>query len=506
MKPKILLAKYFDRVILGCLMLLLIYAVYKASVRDTTVADLASEIDRCKRIIEKEMAKEDPPVITTRDYLDELRSRLERSPVLSKYIYNPFFPAADTSVTERPLQIMVGQSKAYVVKRRNLVEVIETDEDVVLVEFQYAPQEQGSEVTITGVGTGGTSVRIRDDRGHVFVWRVVVVEEPAPPNPPRDVVFAAKPPYERDGNELRPPRVLITFRHNDPTMPTQEAGLTSEVGLYRKFADQPDVDYKLLTRDGLLKALTAESIEKIKAVWNDPVEERIEEEGLPYEEGFIVPTKVDLIPVYHEVELPEEEPRERLIPGEFGFLDTNVEQGESYVYKIVTVSAVEERPPVVCKDPYVIGGTVPSLTSFFLRSAGVTTTSIMVTRANPAGEKPFTNVFRVIAGMSIGGIVRVDKRRGQSVDFATDCIMVDTLQEKRSVQYRVRRNARTGKFTYKVRLKARTSSDWDILYLSPSRFLRRRGRLYQEVERIPTYRETEPRREGGGPLREPYYR
>ena len=505
MKPKILLAKYFDRVILGCLMLLLIYAVYKASVRDTTVADLASEIDRCKRIIEKEMAKEDPPVITTRDYLDELRSRLERSPVLSKYIYNPFFPAADTSVTERPLQIMVGQSKAYVVGRRNLVEVIETDENVVLVEFQYVPQKHGSKVTITGIGTGGTHVRIRDDRGHVFVWRVVVLEEPAPPNPPRDVAFAAKPSYERDGKELRPPRVLITFRRNDPPMPTKKAGFTSGATLYRKFADEPDVDYKLLTREESLKTLTAKSIQEIKMVWDDPAGERIEE-GPPPEEGSIVPKRVEIIPTPSKVEPREEEPRERLIPGQFGFLDTNVEQGERYVYKIVTVSAVEERPPVVCKDPYVIGGTVPSLTSFFLRSAGVTTTSIMVTRANPAGEKPFTNVFRVIAGMSIGGIVRVDKRRGQSVDFATDCIMVDTLQEKRSVQYRVRRNARTGKFTYKVRLKARTSSDWDILYLSPSRFLRRRGRLYQEVERIPTYRETEPRREGGGPLREPYYR
>lgn len=486
MKLKILLVKHFDHVILGALGILLFYALFQAFIaRDTALDEIADEIRRAEGVINDALTDRTTPKTEIPDYLTQLRLRFERPRVISPFPHNPFYPEPDI-IVERALQIGVGKVYEKELERAHLVEVVQT-KDILKVEFDYDPEIGSSVVTIEALKKGQTDLRIRDSRERTYRWRVYVLKDVTsdPPRPPIFVTTQANPPYERR-NIRKPARVLITFRHDNPEAPGEGVGITTGAFVERKLADTPDVEYIRVTADPVIPASQSEIDEKWRR-FIEPEEEPDDDVAATPEPtrtgrpvgGVFVPTEAGAAPrraqrqpqTYRSV-IPEGKP----LKGAYVFLDDTVDPGESYVYRITTISASEDADPVPCKKPFVtpIPTVVPSLVSFALISGGG---RVAITRANPESGEPLTEEFSLLPGMSIQGRKRirvtvrrngVDRVQWREVDFDMNCVMVDMLTLLSDINYRVRYDWRKEKFTF----LAKSPKSSLLLYLTPRSALR----------------------------------
>jgi len=487
MKLKIVLVKHFDHVLLGVLVLFLLFSVYKAFIeREEKLKELSGNIDRYVRVIENEIKGADVRKEKVRDYLTELKLRFARPAVISPYPHDPFYPKPDIRVHDY-LVLSVGK-KPYTKKliRRHLIELVQAKEDIVKVDFEYDPDEGASTVTIEPLRKGQAIVRIRDNQGRTYRWRVFAQEKPRtdPPNPPLDISFKAYGPVEAQGEITKPARVLISFRHDNPPQPIDGVGITTGAYIERKPEEAPDVEYVRLDKKFLVPATQ----QQIDVLWDraEPPEVDIrkgEGEGAASAAGYepitpaagYVPPEAGERPLRRqrgrELGTPEMAVSEKPLKGAYVFLDTTVDPGESYIYRITTVSATTDTEPIPCKDPFVtaLPILVPSLVDFsYLGGA-----RIEITRPTPWEEgKSLAEAFSFIPGMTIRAKARikrtvringVDRTRRVEVDFNTNCVMVDTISKLRRITYSVRNDWRNNKFSYKVK----SSSNPLLLYLTP---------------------------------------
>ena len=493
MKPKILLVKHFDHVILVVLSLLFLFAVYKAFIEsDPTLDKIKSEIQRYDKTIQAAMRSEEftPSVIP--NYLEQLETRFDRSPVVSPYARNPFFPGK--RILHPALDLKVGQSTERIFPKIELrPSTIEEANEVVNVTVTYSVEENKSTVSMVAAKAGSGELTIVDSRFQTHVWPLFVREPMRldPPNPLLEVTFDVMPPTERkaDGSgESKPARVLIVGIPDNPDSLSEGVGRTTHVKIERKQADLTDLYYETVTPEIHLRPATQEKIEDIWADFRAPEE--------PLDSGRDATMELPGRSTISEGgwELPPEtaEPRRGLddggqtqvsqgkpFAGTFVYLDATVDPGESYVYRLTSIYWAEGEDPLPCKDQFVSWPVpVPALVSF--RYVGGT--SVEITRPDPRSAGDLTEVFSFAPGMPIRGRkqisyeVNIDNNsitEREWVDFSTNVIFVDTLSSLATVTYRsVRYVPREKKFVF----RARESKTQMLFYLSGQGSLRSKVR------------------------------
>ena len=476
MKPKILLVKHFDYAILGVLAILFLFAAYKSFIAtDQTVKELTRKIDRSDRIVKEELLDDDKPNLVVPDYRGMLKLRFDRPAVISPYPRDPLFPEPDILV--KPILLTVDQTNESTLEKVRLVELVQSRDEVVTVEYEYDSSENKSIVRVTGMGEGDCDVRIRDTLERVYLWRCTVVRVSKPPYPPVECVFRPMPPVLKQGGMVRPARVLVNFIPLKPYGPGDEYGITTGANIYRKRSDQLDMDYQLITPLPLKPCTQAE----IDAIWErfiEPVEERPAAGEAPAgaveprPPGVYVPPVADRPALAVPRPTHREEaafPREgKPLDGAYVYLDADLEPGETYIYKIVTVSEIERGDAVPCKQPFVSEPIlVPSLISFRVVRISRDGARIAITVPHPETAELVTEEFNFVPGMNICGFDKrmrtieiqfpdgrtVIRRISETVEFSTNAILVDTLTILKKFEYRLNFKVKDGKamFTFEAR-------------------------------------------------------
>jgi len=511
MKPKILLVKHFDRAILAALAVLFLFAAYKSFIAaDETVKDLTDEIDRHARVVEDEMSDDDKPNLPVPDYRGMLKLRFERPAVISPYSRDPFFPEPDVLV--KRVLLTIGQSDESTLEEVHLIELVQSRDEVVKVTHEYDRSKNESVVSITAAGEGDCDVRIRDTLERIYRWRCTVVRVSKPPYPPTQCAFRPMPPVLSEGEQVRPARVLINFVPIATPPPNDKHGITTGADIYRKRSDQLDMDYQLLTPDPLRTATQAEiddiwerfagPREEAPAAARRPVGRAAPVPGpgearvfVPAEAGRAAPPAAGAIARRQPTTSAGAKPLHGYV-----FLDDDVEPGETYVYKVVTVSEIERGEAVPCEDPVVSEPVlVPSLVSFRVTRISADGARILITVPHPETGQLVTEEFSFVPGMSIRDVKKLKRtievrmpdgsikvhHITDPVEFSTNAVLVDTLTILNKFEYDLDSKLEDNEpvFTFKVK----PVSNPLVLYLT------RRGALRWKEE-VEDLGETQPGR------------
>jgi len=488
MKPKIALAKYLDWAVLAILAIVLIIAAAKSFLLKATQEEkLRDEIIQYDQAIQKWMsdtsARPQPP----RDYLAEIQSRFEHPAVIDPYRRNPFLTRED--IPYPPLQLRVGVPRAIRFLGTRFTQVIAGDEKLLHVDLAYDLPTGVSTVTFIPLEAGETSVRIQTDEDlvHLFKISVRTVIKPPPPNPPINVAITPRAVVQIH-NTVKPAVVLISFMPNDPREPSPSVGFSNNAAIYRKSAGASDAEYvRLDDPDQPLTPLNRDQIHAIMLNYQIP---EVPAGGpapatapstatTPAATSGPEPSAPPVPEAVTEIRTPSMTGAELTgepEAGSFVFLDQAVDDGESYIYKIVTLSTAPDVEPVPCETPYVSPKPVfvPSFVEFTVRTIAGDSAIVRVTRRDPdTGAWLPSQEFTVGIGKAIGGmrtiklvVARIPglpaKTKEKDVDFSTHCILVNVLPNFHFIEYRLRWGPN---FTpvYQVR----DVRDPRILYLTP---------------------------------------
>lgn len=509
MKPKIIIVQYFDWAIIGLLAIVLIVLALNSFVwEDKTVVKIAEEMDADEKTVAKGIRGDYIGPIKSLNYIEEFRNRFQRLPVISMFRDNPFVPPGE--LAHGIIQFAKGQSVTRAFKGARLLEVDSTPdvvEKVKIVLGKYEPEGSRSRVTFTALKPGDVLVKIRDDRNRIHKWRLImrdVITLP-PTRPAMFVMERSLPPFEYKDSETEKVErvaacVLITFLPDNPSSQRDDVGVTTKAEISRKRSGAPDIDYRIVHK-GLLDPVTTEQARKIEEeiAWREkyggtPIRgrkatERMREE--PRERGPEIPREAPGGELADRERLGETGRRDRrgtgrIEVGGYAFFDRSVDEGESYVYRIDTLSTAPETEPSRCKAPVVTEPVrVGTFVRFIVLSATADSATFEISRRHYQAGDVFEK-FRTIAGFKIGGVreVKVDKTRGAAkidVDFSTNCIMVGTVPYLPRIDYSVR--LRHGKMVYSVRERR----DTRVLYVTPRQSLRWKSK--EKTERRPGLRE-----------------
>jgi len=505
MKPKILAVKYFDYAILAVLGVLLIYGLIQAFVvREKKVAEIRDEIDSLVAKIRREMQEETAPPIPVPDHLKQLEARYQHMPVISAYAVNPFKPRK--IVRGEDIYLAEGQTKTIRFKGIRIDKVDAANPNYFTLNGpNYDPETDTTTVEVVAKSASDSYLRLRDALDTVYAHRVVVRREPElpPPRPPLAVAVQTYPPTEEPGGYRTRPKVVIAVVPDNPETPRKDYGFTNRIQVYRKPFGAADIDY-ILVSDKLVPPLTAETAGELRrALRMDEyygAERRGAEVGAGRRAyGPMGPEAAEPIPFEEWSRQQRTTPTagrepaaqvmvysldQAIVEKNFAFVDDTVDEGETYVYKIVTVAYAPPAPIKECPVPYVIESPVyvPSLVEFAITGISAAGATCDVTRPHPETLQSITQRFRVSNGMLIGAPVQLreeilDGRPGPKykmtlADFSTDCVLVTCLGGMRQIEYKIAWDRKEQKYTYRVGLRA----DPRAVYLTPRGFLRWKGR------------------------------
>jgi hypothetical protein len=273
----------------------------------------------------------------------------------------------------------------------------------------------------------------------IFINERVIPKKPLPPKDPRIEVIRGK-------------ALVSVLFDNPPTLP-RNAAPTAGVNIYRKIASRPDAEYRLLNDKGPLVPNEAEreQIRKKLSLTEQPgqpastperrpgrgeVEEAKPVEAAKPVSGAWGPAPGD---IRRDAAQPDTE--KSLV----WLLDEGVSPGETYLYKIVSVTeaikgADQERQE---SDPWVSPPVeVPSDVEYRLVSVREDVATIRVWKFDYKYDKWFEKTFQVAAGMKIGRPERVkaDKADAESVeiDFSTGARLVAAIEEAPTIDVQVK--------------------------------------------------------------------
>jgi hypothetical protein len=491
MKPKIALATYLDWAVLSVLGLALIFVAIKSFlVKTSEVEKLREDLTQYEQAVQKGINSTSAQPQPLPDYLGELRDRFEHAAVIATYRHNPFLTRED--VPYPPLQLRVGVPRVLRFTGTRFTRVIAGDEKLVRVQIAYDLLTGISTLTFTALDEGATDIRIQTDEDvvHLFKIGARTVAAPPPPNPPIDVTIQPRATVEIR-NTLLPAMVLVSFSPDDPKEPSKTVGYSNMAAIYRKPANASDEEYVRLDNpdEEPLVPLTRDQIHAIMQQFLIP--------ELP--EGGPAPTTAAAPEVTSSAEstappVPEAvteiraptapattEAATEPPPNSFVFLDQTVDDGESYIYKIVTLSTAPDVEPVSCQTPFVSEACyVPPFVDFTVRSIGLDTIGVRIVRRDPdTGAWLPPQDFTVGIGKLIGSMRTIKiqipapvaglppEMGTKDVDFSTGCILVGALPDFRTVEYKLRWGP-----NYTPIYQAKEVRASQILYLTPRGALR----------------------------------
>jgi len=502
MKPKILLAKYLDWAVLAILaVVLIIVAIKSFPLRAAGEEKLKDEISQYDVAVQRGMNDTSAAPLAVHDYLGEIQSRFDHPAILDPYRRNPFLTRED--IPYQPLQLRVGIPHSVRFLGTRLTQVIAGDEKLLHVDLAYDLPTGVSTVTFIPLETGETSIRIQTDEDliHLFKISVRTLVTPPPPNPPSNVAVIPSAAVQFQ-NVFKPAMVLIWFTPTNPEQLSQTVGFSTNAAIYRKAAGASDAEYvRLDDPDEPLIPLNREQIHEIMLQFQPPempagpaptTTTETTTPGAPAPATTVtapagaasaappVPEAVTEIraPTLTGTEQQTGEPP----PDSFVFLDQTVDDGESYIYKIVTLSTAADEPevePVPCEVPYVTPKPVflPSVVEFTVRTITADSASVRITRRDPdTGEWLPWQDFNVGIGKRIGGMRTLKlklpaamqipgipvKTKDKDEDFSTGCILVNTLPNFHIVEYKLRWGP-----NFTPLYQAKDTRDPQILYLTP---------------------------------------
>ncbi len=503
MKPKIALAKYLDWAILALLAAALILVAARAFLLKRTGEEtLREEVTRYDAAVQKGINDTSGQPLQPHDYLGELQNRFEHPAVLDPYRRNPFLTRED--VPHPSLQLRVGVPRTLRFTGTRFTRMIAGDEQIVHVDIAYDLPTGVSTVTFIPLAAGESSVRIQTDEDvvHLFKISVRTVERPPPPNPPINVAVVVRAAVQLRGT-VKPAMVLISFLPDDPQEPSRTVGLSNNAAIYRKAAGASDAEYvRLDDPDEPLAPLNRDQIHAIMLNFQIPEVPAAGAEtaaptapataATPTTPAGAAPSSPPVPEAVTEIRVPGSAAAAAAQSGEpetgsFVFLDQTVDDGESYIYKIVTLSAAPDVEPVPCDVPYVSPGPVfvPSFVDFAVRTITADSATVRITRRDPdTGEWLPPQDFTVGAGQQIGGVrtikVRVPRPAGlppiireKEVDFSTGCILVNALPNFHFIEYKLRWGP-----NFTAVYQAKDTRDPQVLYLTP------RGALHFKSKEI----------------------
>jgi hypothetical protein len=503
MKPKIALAKYLDWAVLAVLAVALIFVAVRSFLLKTTGEEkLSEEISQYDRAVQKGMSDTSAQPQPRRDYLGELKDRFEHLPVIDPYRRNPFLTRED--IPYPPLQLRVGMPRSVKFKGTRFTRVVSGDEKHVHADLAYDLPTGVSTVTFTPVAEGEATIRIQTDEDlvHLFKISVRTVIKPPPPNSPINVAVVPRAAVEIR-KTLQPAMVLISFMPSDPKEPSRTVGFSNNAAVYRKPAGASDAEYVRLDdpsqpfvpldRDQIHEIMLKFRILETAAAQPAPAMP-----AAPTGPGPSGPPVPETAPT---IRPPNSTGAERTggepASGSFVFLDQTVDDGESYIYKIVTLSTALDVAPVPCEVPYVSDPVfVPPLVEFTVHAITPERVTVRVTRRDPdTGEWLPPQNFTVGIGMKIGGMVTLKMPEvvgmppsSKNVDFSTGCILVGMLPTFQLVEYNKLRFLHVGD-TYTPVYQAKDIRDPRILYLTARGALHFKSKEKEVSSGIPLTRE-----------------
>jgi hypothetical protein len=495
MKIKILIVSFADWLIVAILAVFLCVAAAKSFIfKDTKLDEIKTEIDGYERKIKQAITSADVLPMPKTDYVAALRDRFEHMPVISPYQRNPFLPPKEIAY---PLtQLKQKASRDIKLPGVRLMEQVSPVEEIA-VKFNYNADEDYTKLSITAVHAGECTLRMRDDLEQVFRFPVRIRPVPQLPNPlpPVNVNILGRGPFDRvmpDKTFRREPAaVLIYFQPDNPSPMPMNVGNTTGAVVYRKPADSPDTVWRKLHKADWISIATID--QSRAALERFTADRRARPVAAPKPSvrtggGPVVAEAAPEVPVGAPGGAPEGGMGAVLsIPvNSYVFLDEDVEEGESYLYKIDTVSTDPDAPPAFCKEPYISPSAVsiPSLVQMSLLSATPRSARIRLSRLDPEGADTLVEEVNVAPGSRIGGKIKkkvvtgVDAGGKQqvkevTVDFSTNCVLVDSAPKVREVAYRLPLTLdRAGRPAFKV-VK---SEEPRIIYLTPRGYLRMKSK------------------------------
>ncbi len=500
MKPKILLAKYLDWAVLAILGVVLIIVAIKAfPLRAAGEGQLKEDISQYDQAVQRGMSDTSAQPLPVHDYLSEIRNRLDHAAVLDAYRRNPFLTRED--IPYPPLQLRVGIPHTVRFAGTRFTRVIAGDEKLLHVDLAYDLPTGVSTVTFIPLATGETSVRIQtdDDLVHLFKISVRTLITPPPPNPPTEVqvIPSAAVQYK---NNFKPAMVLIWFTPTNPDQISQTVGFSTNAAFYRKPAGASDAEYvRLDDPDDPPVPLNRDQIHDVMLKFQPPempggtgpgTTTGTTAPGAPATTAPSPAISVSAAPPVPEA-VTEIRPPTTLTgagqtseppPDSFVFLDQTVDDGESYIYKVVTLSTAADEPdvePVPCQAPYVTPNPVflPPVVNFIVRTITPDSASVRITRRDPdTGQWLPWQDFSVGVGKIIGGVRTLKiplppekqipgipvKTENKDEDFSTGSILVNTLPNFHVVQYTLKWGP-----NFTPIYQAKDTRDPQILYLTP---------------------------------------
>ena len=355
-------------------------------------------------------------------------------------------------------------------------------------------------VTFTPLETGETSIRIQTDEDlvHLFKISVRTLVTPPPPNPPINVAVIPSAAVQFR-NTFKPAMVLIWFTPTNPEQLSQTVGFSTNAAFYRKPAGASDAEYvRLDDPDDPPVPLNREQIHDIMLKFQPPevpgagsaptAPTGTTSPAAPAPATTVTPPAGAAPPVPEAVTeirpltLAGAEQTSEPPPDAFVFLDQTVDDGESYIYKIVTLSIAADEPdvePVPCEAPYVTPKPVflPSVVEFTVRSITSDSAGVRITRRDPdTGEWLPWQDFTVGIGKRIGGRRTIKLRlpaamqipglptrtKDTDEDFSTGCILVNVLPNFHVVEYKLRWGP-----NFTPIYQAKDTRDPQVLYLTP---------------------------------------
>jgi hypothetical protein len=503
MKPKILLATYLDWAVLAILAIILLIEGIKAlPFRASGEEKLRDEISQYDQTVLKGMSDTSARPTPPHDYLAEIQNRFEHPPVLDPYRHNPFLTRND--IPSPPLQLVVGIPHTVRFLGTRFTQVLAGDEKLVHVNLAYDLLTGVSTVTFTPAATGEVAIRIQsdDDLVHLFKIAMRTLVTPPPPNPPPADAAVVASAAVQFRNIVKPAMVLIYFTPDNPEQPSPTVGFSTNAAIYRKPVGASDAEYQRL--DDPDQPLVPLDRDQIHAIWLkfQPPEVPViapapgAEPTTPtptiattLSTGMLVPEAVAGIRPFSLPGAPQvAEPP----PNSFVFLDQTVDDGESYIYKVVTLSTAADEPevePVPCDAPFVSKVIyLPSIVEFVVRTIAPESATVRVIRRDPeTGEALPPQDFTVGLGEKIGGVRSLKFRLPpdqqvpglpprtveRDVDFSTGCILVNVLTNFQTPEYdKLRYGHGTDPSYPPVLYKARDTREPQVLYLTPGGALR----------------------------------
>ena len=435
MKLKQLLVTYVDKVILVVMAIVFLWAAYTAFFKGSPEEDaLREDIPRSMETLGQHIKTAEPPPLAKLDDAEILSRRYAHLPVVEPYrryvLYRP------APIVWGEFNLLVAKERELTIKGVQITQHIYFDKETLKVStpepLDLDDPSAGSHfkvLPLVDTARRKTNILSRDIEGVMYVARVTVYKKP-----PEDSPF---PPKEAEVSVHRG-KVLIKVRWDNPVPMPRKKTETAGFWVYRKLAGRPDDTFQLLNEDDPAtpsakhQARMEEEL-KIGRFAPDPKARAAATAREGEGDGPQDAPEVDVDPGRRTNRLDQLRTREQILQDKdlAYFVDRTADPGETYMYRIVAVTA-DVHGKRIASEPWTSQPVlVPSDVQFWLSNIFRGVARVRIRKQDHDLDLWHDATFSVVPGMMVGGKRSMryrdpytDKFERKSVDFSTGAVLV----------------------------------------------------------------------------------